>query len=81
MRTIVLMTERRINGAALRAIRSALGVSQVDLAARCGWVDGSHVNRIESGAVKEVTPKVQRLLADGLGVSLEAITYPVVTAA
>lgn len=75
------MTDRRINGASVRALRTALGISQADLAARCGWADGSHLNRIESGAVRDVTPKVQRLIADGLGVSLEAVTYPVSVAA
>lgn len=70
------MTERRLNGAAVRAIRSALGVSQADLAARIHKSAG-YLCRLEQGTQFSAAPKTQRDVADALGVSLEAITYPV----
>lgn len=71
------MAERRLNGAAVRAIRSALGISQADLAARIRKSPG-YLSRLEQGVQSSDAPKIQRDVADALGVSLEAVTYPVV---
>lgn len=64
-----------MNGAAVRAFRKAIGIKQVDLALRANVTSGT-LSRIESGS-RQPSPPVTRKLADGLGVSLEAITYPV----
>lgn len=68
-------TKRLVNGAAVREIRKAIGIKQVDLALRAN-VTGATLSRIESGS-RQPSPPVVRKLADGLGVSLEAITFPV----
>lgn len=69
-------TKRRANGAAIREFRVAIGIKQVDLALRAN-VTGATLSRIESGS-RQPSPAVTRKLASGLGVSLEAITYPVI---
>lgn len=68
------MNTRALNGATVRVLREALGISQRDLAARAGITQGalSNIEHGKSGA----TPVLCRKLADGMGVSLEAITYP-----
>lgn len=66
--------QRRTNGAAIRAIREALGIPQQDLGARAG-ISRSHMNKIEQGA-EQPGPETARRLADELGVTLDAITYP-----
>ncbi len=69
------MTTRAINGAAVRELRDALGLSQRDLAARCDITQGA-LSNIETGKFA-ASPVMARKLADGMGVSLAAITYPV----
>ncbi|OJX73980.1 helix-turn-helix transcriptional regulator [Leifsonia sp. 71-9] len=71
-------TARRLNGTALRILRQALGITARDLAARAG-IDPSFLSRLENGA-RQPSPPVLRRLAHGLGVPVEAISYPVHTA-
>lgn len=83
-RTVAYMPEtpyikRRVNGAAVRALREALGIRHMDLAARAEITKGT-LTHIESGT-RQVSPTTLRKLACGLGVSLEAISYPVAVAA
>ena len=70
--------QRRVNGAAIRAIRMALGIPQQDLAERSG-ISRSHMNKIESGAE---APKFETAvrIAGQLGVTIDAIA-PVVESA
>ena len=68
---------RRVNGAALRAIREALGIRQDSLAARVG-ISKSALSKIEHG-VHGTRPHIIRSLAGELGVSVDAITSPVRT--
>lgn len=67
-------TQRRVNGTAVRVIRKALGVRGCDLAARAG-ISGPFLTRIEQGA-RQPSAKVMVDLATGLGIPLEAISYP-----
>lgn len=73
MSSVPLMP-RRVNREAVREFRHMLGVEQADLAGRCG-ITQSMLSRIESGE-RDPSPKVLRALADQLGVSLDAISYP-----
>jgi transcriptional regulator with XRE-family HTH domain len=66
---------RRVNGAALATIRKALGMQQVALAADAG-ITAQFLSQIEHG-VRQPAPDVAKRLADALGASLHAITYPV----
>lgn len=68
------MSTRAINGAAVRELREALGITQRDLAARAKLTQGglSNIETGKSGAY----PRTARNLADALGVSLDSI-YPV----
>ena len=70
---------RKTNGATVRVIRAALGISQTDLAARAG-ISKPAMSQIESGAIQPAAPTARRI-AEGLGVPLDAITYPVPEAA
>lgn len=67
--------ERRTNGATVRVIREALGISLTDLAARAG-IAKPYMSQIETGA-RQPAAVVARAIADGMGVPLESITYPV----
>lgn len=71
------MRTRAINGVAIRVIREALGLRNGDLARRAN-ISPAFLSRIEQGARKP-SAKVAVALAEGLGVPLEAITYPVAT--
>lgn len=66
---------RRVHGPAVRAIREAVGIKGSEFATRVMVSHGYLVN-IEKG-VKQPAEDVTRRIADGLGVPLEAITYPV----
>ncbi len=66
---------RETNGAAVKAIREALGVPQGVLA-REVTVSQGYLSNIEAGR-KQPDPAVARRIADRLGVPLDAITYPV----
>ncbi|UAJ80715.1 helix-turn-helix transcriptional regulator [Leifsonia sp. ZF2019] len=68
-------TTRRLNGTALRVLRQTLGISARDLAVRVG-IDPSFLSRLEHGARQPSAPVLRRL-ATGLGVPIEAISYPV----
>lgn len=73
------MSNRRVNGATVRALREALGIKHGDLALRCGFTP-SFLSHVESGA-KQPSPTKAREIANQLGVPLDAITYPVLVAA
>lgn len=77
--SVVSMNTRRVNGATVRVVREALGISHGDLAKRAG-ISPSFLTRIEQGA-RQPSPTVAAALSQGLGVALDAITYPVVTTA
>lgn len=66
--------QRRTNGAAVRAIREALGMSQQVLANRCS-ITKPFVSMVEN-SVNQPSPQVARRLAQELAVPLDAITYP-----
>lgn len=69
------MMRRKANGAAIAALREALGMQQGALAANAG-IKGPFLSQIENG-LRQPSPQVIHKLAIELGVSLEAITYPV----
>jgi len=66
---------RAINPAALREIRSLIGLSGRELARRCE-ISETTVTNIELGK-HGVSPELMRKLADILGVPLDAITIPI----
>jgi transcriptional regulator with XRE-family HTH domain len=70
------MAERKANGSSIASLRKALGIKQVDLAARVA-ITPAYLSQIESGARKQPEPDVVRRIADELGVPLDSITYPV----
>lgn len=67
------MRKRTAHGAAIRAIREAIGVSGSALAPRCGVSQG-YMSQIETGA-KQPTVEVMARIAEQLGVPLDAISY------
>ncbi|MDB4873506.1 MAG: hypothetical protein JWL97_4510 [Gemmatimonadales bacterium] len=70
------MASRITHGAALKAIRKALGIRQDALAEQAS-ISASYLSRIENGIeAPELNPTTHRL-ANGLGVPIDAITYPV----
>lgn len=73
------MQTRRLNGASVRAIREALGVRHGEFARRCE-IDPGYLTKLEVGA-RQPSPSVMKRIALGLGVSLEAVSYPVVAEA
>jgi len=66
---------RRVNGAALKAIRKALGIPQDVLAYRVD-LSNAQISRVERG-ISGTTDEVIRKLAAELGVTVDAITHPV----
>ena len=66
------MATRASNGAAIKAIREAVGVTQQDFAKRVG-VNPSTLSNIESGTYR-ASPALARRIADELGVPLDAVT-------
>ncbi|MGH3099284.1 MAG: helix-turn-helix domain-containing protein [Streptosporangiales bacterium] len=66
------MATRQVNGAAVRALREALGIKQSDLATRAA-ISAPYLSNIEAGR-KPAGPPLRRRLANALGVSLDAIT-------
>lgn len=67
----IIPVQRQVNGAAIRAIREPLGITQQELATRAE-ISRSHMNKIENGTE---TPKLDTAarIARGLGVPLDAI--------
>lgn len=72
-------TTRRVNGSSVRALREALGVKHGQFAIDC-LISPGYLTNIEKG-VKQPSTTVARRLAERLGVALDAITYPIDTAA
>lgn len=70
------MASRMTHGPAIKAIRKALGIRQDTLAAKAG-ISKSYLSRIESGKETPPLTATTRKLANGLGVDLDAVTYPV----
>lgn len=54
---------------AVRDARTALGISQDELAARCGLATGMAIGRIETNGVVLPDPATWQLLTDELGLS------------
>lgn len=73
------MQTRRLNGATVRALREALGLRNRDLSERCE-IDPGFLTKLENGS-RQPSALIMRRLALGLGVSVEAISYPVEVAA
>ena len=69
------MAERRTNGAAIRALREALGIKHGVFAVEC-LISPGYLTNIEKGA-RQPAPDVARRISERLGVPLDAITYPV----
>lgn len=69
------MATRKTNGVAISELRKALGISQTALAVSVG-VNKSAICRIEAGGQPKAFVTARKI-ADRLGVSLDAITYPV----
>lgn len=69
-----ITVKRRINGPAVRVIRELTGIRHMDLAARAEISKGS-LTHVENGS-RNVSAATLRKIAMGLGVPLEAISYP-----
>lgn len=67
-------TTRKINGAAVKALRDAVGVKQGAFASRCS-ISQAYLNNIEAGR-RQPAHDVTARIAHELGVSVDAITYP-----
>jgi transcriptional regulator with XRE-family HTH domain len=69
------MASRITHGAAIKALRKAYGIRQDALAEQAG-ISASYLSRVENGfEVPELNVTTHKL-AKGLGVPIEAITYP-----
>lgn len=69
------MATRKLNGAALRALRIAHRIPQGDLALRLDISQG-YLSNLEKGA-KQPSPVMLGRIADELGESIEAISFVV----
>ena len=67
-------TTRKVNGAAIKALRDAVGIKQGVLATRCR-ISQAHLNNIEAGR-RQPAHDVTARIARQLGVEVDAITYP-----
>lgn len=67
------MTTRRANGAAIRALREALGIRHGDLAAAAN-ISAGYLTHIEKNA-RNPGVDVIRAIATRLGVPMDAISY------
>ena len=76
---VAAMSNRRLNGAAVKALREALGISLRTMAKDIDRNPG-FISRAERG-LDHVSPTTQVAIAKRLGVSLDAITYTVEEAA
>lgn len=66
---------RKTNGAAVKGLREALGIRQ-GIFARDVGVSAGYLSNIEAGR-KQPDAAVTKRMADRLGVTVDAITYPV----
>jgi transcriptional regulator with XRE-family HTH domain len=66
------MITRALNGATVRVLRELLGISQRDLAARCGITQGA-LSNIERGVSGSSGPLMPSRIAEVLGVPIDAI--------
>lgn len=69
------MQTRRLNGATVTALREALGIRKGEFAGRIE-IDPGYLTKLENGA-RQPSPAVLRRIAMGLGVGIEAVSYPV----
>ena len=74
-----MRSPRDLNGTAVKALREAFGISQGDLAERCG-IASSYLCNLERGR-RQPSPMVARRIAGALGVPLDAVTRATVTRA
>lgn len=72
------MDGRAINGSFVRAMRKILCITRAELATRCG-ITVDELARIESGA-PDVSASPAFAIAEAMGVSLEALSRPVIQA-
>lgn len=72
------MASRNVNGAAVKALREALGHRGGMFATQCE-ISHAYLSNVEAGR-KQPSAAVARRIADELGVPLAAITYPVLDA-
>ncbi len=68
------MTTRKLNGETVRIIRERTGIRSGAFARRID-LDPGYFSKIEHGK-RQPSPLIVRRIAHGLGVSVEAITYP-----
>lgn len=66
---------RKTNGATIRVVREAYGITLTSLAARAQLSKG-YLSDVETGACQPSPGVIQRLATE-LGVPVDAITYPV----
>lgn len=69
------MITRRLNGATVTALREALGIRKGEFAKRCE-IDPGYLTKLENGARQPSASTLKRI-ALGLGVGIEAVSYPV----
>ena len=65
------MATRKVNGAAVKALREAVGLTQAELAARAG-TNHTTISHTESG--RDVSPSLLVRIAAGLKVPVDAIS-------
>lgn len=75
MPSVLLMRKRLAHGAAIRAIREAVGIPVGEFAVRC-LISQGYMSNVELSA-KQPSPEVLRKIADELGVPLDAVSYTV----
>ena len=66
--------KRKVHGPMVRALREALGIKHGEFANRC-LISAGYLSNIEKNA-KQPSPAVAKKMAEVLGVSLDAISYP-----
>ena len=74
-----MTTFRQLHGPAVRVIRERTGIRHGVFAIQCQITPG-YLSNIEKG-LRQPSPAVAKLIADNLGVDLDAITYLVEAAA
>lgn len=70
------VAKRHANGAAIRALREALGIRHTDFA-RDVEVSTGYLANIEAGRRPTPAPDVLKRIAERLGVGVDAVSYPV----